>query len=146
MDQWFWEWFHGEVRSTTDSLSDSGEISKPLGCSVSSYVKWRWLYLSYEMAVKIRNNMCKVSSTELSVENQNKKSGIGRGKERHVKYEYCVNMAQLSPRYKVKVKQENASNSFIRSTIFTRHSVLASHCAQHRISRRYGDLIPVRKG
>ena len=41
-DQWFWEWSHGAVRSTTDSLSNFGETSKPLRLSLSSYVKWRW--------------------------------------------------------------------------------------------------------
>lgn len=32
-------WFHGEVKSTTASLSDSGEINEPPGPSVSSYVE-----------------------------------------------------------------------------------------------------------
>ena len=68
------------------------------------------------MVVKIRNNMYKVSNTELSMEkldNQNKKSRTGGKKERQMRYEYCVNMAQLSPRHKVKFKQENASKSLI---------------------------------
>ena len=59
------------------------------------------------MVVKIRNNMCKMSHIELSREklkNQNKKSGIGGKKERQMRYEFCVNMAQLSPTRKVKLE------------------------------------------
>ena len=47
-DQWFWEWFHGEVTSTTDSLSNFGETSKPLRltfliCVMEMVILARWL-------------------------------------------------------------------------------------------------------
>ena len=93
--------------------------------------------------------MYKMSHTELSREklkNQNKKSGTGGKKERQMRYEFCVNMAQLSPRHKVKFKQENASNSLIHSITLKMHSALARNCSQHCVSRKHGNLTPVKIG